>query len=58
MAEQSKEVVRLLEDYLDIIEARSALKSGIFQSKLKYFLFLNGGVATLSFLVLLVFRRA
>ncbi|MGI0133774.1 MAG: Clp protease N-terminal domain-containing protein, partial [Candidatus Micrarchaeaceae archaeon] len=50
-------VMRLLEDYLDIFETRSSPKTGIFESKLKYFLFLNGGVAIVWLLTRILFPQ-
>jgi hypothetical protein len=50
-------VMRLLEDYLDIFEARSTIKTGIFESKLKYFVFLNGGVTMVWLIMRVLFPK-
>ncbi len=47
-------VMRLLEDYVSIFEERSSVKTGIFESKLKYFIFLNGGIAAIWLLTVII----
>lgn len=42
-------VMILLEGCVDILEEKQPVKTGIFESKLKYFLFLNGGAASVWF---------